>query len=61
MNATKNIIENLKAMGATPTITTDERGHDHIRINAPTLEYRTLFDSDAAENDYMIETGKKNT
>jgi hypothetical protein len=59
MNATKQIIDILTACGCKPTVTTDERGNDQIKINAPALEYQTLFDSDAAENDYMIETGKR--
>lgn len=57
MNATKNIIENLKAMGANPTTTTDNHGNDHIRINAPVLVITTLFDSDLEEYEYTRNGG----
>lgn len=60
MNATKQIMDILTACGCKPTVTTDERGNDQIKINAPQIDYTTtLFDSDAAENDYMIKTGKR--
>ena len=61
MNATKQIIDILKAMGAAPTVTTDGRGNDLIKVNAPradapALDYNTtLFDSDAAEWEYTRE------
>ena len=61
MNATKNIIDILKAMGAAPTVTTDAGGNDIIKVNAPrmdapALDYgTTLFDSDLAEYEYTRE------
>ena len=65
MNATKAIMDILKACGCAPTVTTDGRGNDFIKVNAPradapALDYETtLFDSDAAENDYIREKEKK--
>lgn len=56
MNSTKQIIDILTACGCTPTVTTDERGNDQIKVNAPTIDYNTtLFDSDAAEWEYTRE------
>lgn len=58
MNATKQIIDILSACGCAPTIEKDNNGNDLIKVNAPRVEYTTLFDSDAAENEY-IEDMKK--
>ena len=55
MNATKQITAILTACGCAPTVTTDERGNDQIKVNAPTVNYTTLFDSDAAEWEYTQE------
>lgn len=59
MNATKQIMDILTACGCKPAATVDNSGNAVIKVNAPALEITTLFDSDAAENDYMIETGKR--
>ena len=59
MNATKNIIDILKACGCAPTVTTDGRGNDQIKVNAPTVNYTTLFDSDAAEWEYTQERDRE--
>lgn len=56
MNATKQITAILTACGCTPTVTTDGRGNDQIKVNAPAIDYNTtLFDSDAAEWEYTRE------
>ena len=52
MNATKNIIDNLRAMGANPTVTTNDHGNDQIKVNAPVLVITTLFDSDLEEYEH---------
>lgn len=36
MKATELIMNNLKAMGANPTATTDRNGNTIIKVNAPT-------------------------
>lgn len=37
MDAYKNIMDNLKAMGANPAITRDRNGNRVIKINAPEI------------------------
>lgn len=37
MNATKSIMDNLRAMGAAPTVKRDQNGNDFIKINAPQI------------------------
>lgn len=60
MNATKQITAILTACGCTPTVTTDDRGNDQIKVNAPTIDYNTtLFDSDAEEMEYSRDREKQ--
>lgn len=58
MNATKQIIDILSACGCAPTVVKDNNGNDLIKVNAPRIEYTTLFDSDAAENEYIATKNK---
>ena len=58
MNATKQIIDILSACGCKPAATIDDNGNATIKVNAPALEYNTLFDSDAAEWEYIQEHNK---
>lgn len=54
MNATKQIIDILTACGCKPAATVDQDGNATIKVNAPTIAAPvTLFDSDAAEWEYM--------
>lgn len=55
MNATKQIMDILTACGCKPAATVDNNGNAVIKVNAPALEITTLFDSDAAEWEYMQE------
>lgn len=56
MNATKQIIDILTACGCKPVATVDDNGNAVIKVNAPTITPApTLFDSDAAEWEYMRE------
>lgn len=55
MNATKQIIDILTACGCKPAATVDRNGNATINVNAPALDFTTLFDSDVAENEYMKE------
>lgn len=55
MNAVKQITEILTACGCKPAVKTDDNGNATVKINAPALEFTTLFDPDAAEWEYMQE------
>jgi hypothetical protein len=57
MNATRNIVDILSACGCKPAATVDSNGNAAIKINAP-FTVNTLFDSDAAEFEYMEEMKK---
>lgn len=60
MNATKHITEILTACGCKPAVKTDDNGNDTIKVNAPALDFETLFDSDLAEYEYTREREAKN-
>lgn len=55
MNAIEQIMDILSACGCKPAATVDRDGDAVIKVNAPPVEPVTLFDSDAAENEYMKE------
>jgi hypothetical protein len=59
MNATTQIINILTACGCKPAATTDKSGAAVIKVNAPyIIDVNTLFDTDAAELEYMEDMKK---
>ena len=55
MNAAKNIMDILSACGCKPAATVDQDGNAVIKVNAPALDFTTLFDSDLVEYEYTKE------
>lgn len=54
MNATTQVINILTACGCKPAATVDGNGNAIVKVNAPyIIDAPTLFDSDAAEFEYM--------
>lgn len=60
MDAIKNIMDTLTACGCKPAATVDKNGDTIIKVNAPAIvSIPTLFDSDAAEYEYITEVKKQ--